>query len=395
MWVLPLPHDRLGVRAVVGHEPVERVGHVAVAHVPRRAAAAHHRAVVALGAGRDRGVLLGVEPRLGIALAVPAVDRTNDVAQQLDDGVLTGDRHEAGGPGVLLRILAVGLEAAPRPQGGIDVVGLVLTEVVQDRAQRLPHAVDVQTIEADPVVGRAIAVVVAQPVSEPGDVGVGPHPRRPTVEGLQHLPWVLRGTGAVLDATVQPIAVRPVALDRYEGELLLDDQLTGDRRTPGVVLMRPVRGLADQDVARVADALDQWVEIREPLQRTSQTADVVNGHRCAPLARRGGGQASRRPTVAPAPARRALRTSGWRRGRFPAGARRPGASSPGGSSRWPSRHCRRRRATWAPGHRRLILVRRWVGLVVSQQPGERLRRVPPGDVRRVHRGQRDLRGFAS
>ena len=58
------PHDRALVAAVaveVRQQPVERLGHVAVAQVPGRLGAAEHRAVVLLGVLHEPRVLLGVE----------------------------------------------------------------------------------------------------------------------------------------------------------------------------------------------------------------------------------------------------------------------------------------------------------------------------------------------
>ena len=49
------------VAVEVREQVVERVGHVAVAQVPRAGAVAEHRAVVLLGVGDDGGVLLGEE----------------------------------------------------------------------------------------------------------------------------------------------------------------------------------------------------------------------------------------------------------------------------------------------------------------------------------------------
>ena len=56
-----LPDDDAARRAVtiqVGHEVVERVGHVPVAEVPGCGGSAEHRAVVLLGVGHHRRVLL-------------------------------------------------------------------------------------------------------------------------------------------------------------------------------------------------------------------------------------------------------------------------------------------------------------------------------------------------
>ena len=56
-----LPDQPLGPGSEVAGDPVDRVGHVVIADVPRLTVAAHHGAVVVLGVGGDLGVLCRVE----------------------------------------------------------------------------------------------------------------------------------------------------------------------------------------------------------------------------------------------------------------------------------------------------------------------------------------------
>jgi hypothetical protein len=132
-----LPHDRLRLGAVMLHEPLERLDHVRVAHVPRRGTATHHRAVVALRILGDERVLLGVEERVGAVLA----ELGGLGAKRGEHGhgfALTGRRDERRRAGVLLHIFAVRLEASigrPRRTGERRVDRL---EIPDDRVHRLP-----------------------------------------------------------------------------------------------------------------------------------------------------------------------------------------------------------------------------------------------------------------
>ena len=90
-----LPHDRLRVRTMVLHEPLERLDHVRVANVPRGRAAADHRAVIALRVPGDERILLRVEERVAAILA----EHLGLVADGREDGnrfALAGRRDERG-----------------------------------------------------------------------------------------------------------------------------------------------------------------------------------------------------------------------------------------------------------------------------------------------------------
>lgn len=104
-------------------DAVQRVDHVTVTDVPGRPTAADHGAVSAFGVGGDRRVLLGLEAGLGIV-----TDHAGVLLQPGEQGhelVLAGCRHDPCGPGVLLGVLCVRFEAAPRTprrQRGLRVV---------------------------------------------------------------------------------------------------------------------------------------------------------------------------------------------------------------------------------------------------------------------------------
>ena len=142
------PHQALGPRPQVAGEPIHGGGHVPVPDVPGLAVATDHDPVVLLGAGRHHGVLLRVERLLGIARGV--VGASTDGRQQLDHLGFTRGRHQSGGPGVLVGILAVGHEALPGLQRRRQRIGGVALQPADDPSQRVPQRVHVEAVEADP-----------------------------------------------------------------------------------------------------------------------------------------------------------------------------------------------------------------------------------------------------
>ena len=206
-----LPHDRLRSRAVVRDEPVQRVGHVAVADVPRLVAAADHRPVVALGAREDLGVLAARRSSASArrrrrpgARGAPRAGRPPRPRTSWD---------QPGRAGVPLGVLAVRLEAPeglPRRRRGLR---LVLAAGSPGRPRRVPQLVHVEPVEPD--VGRPAAVVRPAATRRTRRPPVRPHPRRPAVERLSTSGAPAPPVGA-LDPAVHAEAVRPVALDRDE-----------------------------------------------------------------------------------------------------------------------------------------------------------------------------------
>jgi hypothetical protein len=79
----------------------------------------------------------------------------------------------------------------------------------------------------------------------------------------------------VLHVAIHTVAVGPVALYGDEREALLADQALADARAPLVVLGGTVRRLAQQHVARVADALQQRVEVGGAVQRPREGAEAL------------------------------------------------------------------------------------------------------------------------
>jgi hypothetical protein len=61
---------------------------------------------------------------------------------------------------------------------------------------------------------------------------------------------------------IDPCGVRPVALDGYKSEALLRDQLARDALAHPVEFRRAMGGFAEQHDPGVADAREQWIQLR-------------------------------------------------------------------------------------------------------------------------------------
>jgi hypothetical protein len=109
-------------------------------------------------------------------------------------------------------------------------------QVLHYRIQRLPQAVDVEAVEADPLGLRKPVVVAAEPLNELGNLFVRPHPRRPPAKGTEGFSCAVRGSGEAPNVAVYLVAVRSVAFDRDKGEVLLADQALAYAGAPSVVL---------------------------------------------------------------------------------------------------------------------------------------------------------------
>ena len=128
-----LPDDGLGVGPVVAHQPVERLGHVPVADVPRLGPAADHRPVIRLGVLHHQRVLLGVEVGLAAVVAELSAALARSSRQQVDHLVLARVGHEGRRPRVLLHVLAVRLEAAEGRLAAGSAERVDPLQVVDDR----------------------------------------------------------------------------------------------------------------------------------------------------------------------------------------------------------------------------------------------------------------------
>src|SRR5215471_6968369 len=100
---------------MVLHESIERFGHVVIANVPCRRAAADHRAVVVLGVLDHERVLLGVEG--GFALRPWKAGGASHLGEKGNDLVLAGRIHPTSRSRILLCARSIGLEALEGASG--------------------------------------------------------------------------------------------------------------------------------------------------------------------------------------------------------------------------------------------------------------------------------------
>jgi hypothetical protein len=82
-----------------------------------------------------------------------------------------------------------------------------------------------------------------------------------------------------LDEAIDPIAVRPIAFDGDEGESLLLDEALRDLRAPGIELGGAMRRLAEQQEARIANQLQQRVEVVGAAERPRCRAYLLRQRR--------------------------------------------------------------------------------------------------------------------
>src|SRR3990170_1486705 len=96
---------------------------------------------------------------------------------------------------------------------------------------------------------------------------IGPHPRRPTREGVQNFLGAAAAVRQRFDVAIYLIAIRPVALDGDEAEAFFRDEALRDLGSPRIELRRAVGRLAQQHEASVADGLEERIQVRGGVER--------------------------------------------------------------------------------------------------------------------------------
>ena len=120
--------------------------------------------------------------------------------------------------------------ALPRRQAAIALAGdlgrfrIDLVEIVQNRADRIVEAVEIEAVKGDALVLLHRPVVLAQPADEIAHLGVSPHPGRKARKGGPLRRRILEMPHIMIDAG----GIRPVRLDGDEAKSLLDDELARD-----------------------------------------------------------------------------------------------------------------------------------------------------------------------
>src|SRR5207237_5748167 len=90
--------------------------------------------------------------------------------------------------------------------------------------ERIPEAVNVKTVEANALALGQGLIVRPKPLGQGRDLLVGPHPRWPTLEGVQHLASTGARLRQILDIAIDAVAIGPLAFYRYERETPLFDK---------------------------------------------------------------------------------------------------------------------------------------------------------------------------
>lgn len=206
-----------------------------------------------------------------------------------------------------------------------------------DRIQRFPDRIQVDAVHAHTTGGRTVGVESTQPFGQGFEFAVCPDPAGPAVDRLQCGARRRRGVRRVADIAIQRQQAHPFTLDREHRKALLGNQAPGHPVTPGIELVRPVRGLAEQYQARVGGRFEQGGEIPRIAQRPGdlrQHLDQFTGFGDA-----ADGDASRSTSAIVAPTR--IPRRGVRTTLAPRPAR--GAESAAASGlRYDNRPCHRR-----------------------------------------------------
>src|SRR5215216_7312434 len=230
-----------------------------LADIPGGRTSPYHGAIVSLSVPHHQRVLLGAKARLGV---IPILrELVAELREHLDHLVLARGGDESRRPSVLSNVLTVRLKALVGAPGGIDRFRIYAFEVLDHRLHRVPQAVDVQPVEAYPLLLQEPVVVPPKPLGELEDLLVSPHPGRPPLEGPQHFAGALSGVRIALNVAVHLVTVRPVPLRGDKGEALLSDQPLADACPPRIVLGGTVRGLPQKDESCIPDSRQERVQV--------------------------------------------------------------------------------------------------------------------------------------
>ena len=170
--------------------------------------------------------------------------------------------------------LPVGLEAfkAVADRGGCG--GIDAVEVLKQCVQRSPQAIEVQSVKPCLAIGGQRIVVRSQPFDQTGDFAVCPQPIGPTSEVAQRFDGALAGIGQPANKAIHSVAVGPIRQDRHKGEPFFPDQPSVRRWAPEKSFRRSIGGLAQQDVASLADPVDDGIKVGGGFQGASQRLNL-------------------------------------------------------------------------------------------------------------------------
>src|SRR5215218_1949559 len=145
--------------------------------------------------------------------------------------------------------------AAPRDIRGFRILPF---EEVDDGAHGCVKVIEVQPEEACHLLVRALGIVLAKPADEVVHFRVAPHPGWKALER----PILALSPRAMPYVAVDGRGVRPVGLHRNDVEPVTLDQPLPDGRARTVEFARSMARLAEQDDARVTEAVEHGPERR-------------------------------------------------------------------------------------------------------------------------------------
>ena len=262
------------------NQRVQRLGHMAVAQIPGRDSLTKHGAVILFGILYQPGVLFREEEFIGKGVAIAAGKVGSALAHLhplVDDLILAAlAQSKTGGVSVSLRILAKILEAGIAIAGAAGSFGVNLVQEIKDSPDGSMQTVKIQSIEAYTSRGLVQLVVIPQPANKVEHIGVAPHPGGKSLEASKGIDRILvfaLKSYKLIDA----IRIRPICFDRNRVETFFRNQALGNLCAQSIELMGAMRGFSNQNKTRVADHVEQRIEIcRFSRQRLCRAADCVN-----------------------------------------------------------------------------------------------------------------------
>ena len=222
----------------------QRVGHMAIAQIPRRDAAAKHLSIIFLSVFHHACVLHGIEALVArriVGVSKRCCRHALHFRELRDRRILArSGRAETRCVGIALAIAIEAVEAGVIIARLSSRVRIDAVEITYDGVDGRVKAVKIESVESDFASRIANAVVVpAQPFDERQHVGVAPHPRRKACEAPQCVATVrfIRGGANV---AIETIRIGPIRFDCDAVKSVALDQRLRDARAFRIKIVRAV-----------------------------------------------------------------------------------------------------------------------------------------------------------
>ena len=228
-----------------------------VAQIPRRGAAAKHRAIILLRVFDQPRVLLCKKEFVGGNFPV-ATEKFRRLISQLNQllhhFVFTRfDRTHCCGVAVFLRIAAQMIEARITATRAFRRVRIHFLEVIENRVDRGMQAIQIHAEKSGwRFLWIDMLIKAAQPFHKFYCNGIAPHPRGEPPKSQQRFLCIAILVCAARIA-IDAICVWPIGFYGNHREAFFRDQPFGDCRALEIKLVCPVRSFSEQNKSRVAD----------------------------------------------------------------------------------------------------------------------------------------------